>query len=265
MNRRTFLKLTTALLGGTFLSGYAYSFKHHDITITRENFAGSPFSKNLKIVSISDLHAPGFPGDDGEVVDLINSESPDIFVLTGDIIDKVNRETSVRDLGSVKSSLVKIAALGNWEYLSKCDLKKLGHEYEEAGFKLLINEDMKIGPLSIVVLDDLIEGSIQLDMIEETLKTSEMVLLVSHCPEPFAYLKYKSDTPLLMISGHTHGGQIAPFGVPLVTPKGSGSYVQGWYHRNNFSLYVMRGIGTTPGCPIRLGSTPEIFVLNLIN
>jgi predicted MPP superfamily phosphohydrolase len=253
------------MLGGTLLSSYAYSFRRHDIAITRESFVGSPFKKNLKIVSISDLHAPGFPGDNGELIDLINSESPDIVVLAGDIIDKANKETLVRDFGSIKSSLLKIAALGNWEYLSDLDLTKLDQAYAEAGFKLLINEHMKIGPLSIIGLDDLIEGSIQLDMIEETLKTSGMVLLVSHCPEPFAYIRYKSDTPLLMISGHTHGGQIAPFGVPLVTPKGSGSYVQGWYHRNKFSLYVMRGIGMTPGCPIRLGSTPEIFVLNLIN
>ena len=216
-------------------------------------------------MAISDVHAPGYPGDDGELIDLINSESPDIVILAGDIIDEANRETLARDFESIKASAVKIAALGNWEYLSELDLKRLDQTYAEAGFKLLINEKIQIGPLSIIGLDDFIEGSMHLDMVEESLKTSGMVLLVSHCPEPFAYLEYRSDTPLLMISGHTHGGQIAPFGLPLVTPKGSGSYVQGWYHKNTSSLYVMRGIGMTPGCPIRLGSTPEIFVLNLQN
>lgn len=265
MKRRTFLKLASASLGGTFLSSFAYSFKRHDITITRERFAGSPFKKSLKIVSISDLHAPGFPGDEGELIDLINAESPDIFILAGDIIDQTNKETCVRDFGSIKSSIVKIAALGNWEYLSKLDLKKLDREYTEAGFKLLINEEIKIGSLSIIGLDDLLEGSIHLDMIEETLKTSGMVLLVSHCPEPFDYFRHDSDTPLLMISGHTHGGQIAPFGLALITPPGSGNYVRGWYRRGNSAMYVMKGIGTTPGMPIRIGCRPEIFVLDIEN
>jgi predicted MPP superfamily phosphohydrolase len=67
---------------------------------------------------------------------------------------------------------------------------------------------------------------------------------------------------MLVLSGHTHGGQIAPFGITLVTPRGSGSYVKGWYHQEGHSMYVMRGIGTT-GVPLRIGATPELLVLDI--
>jgi predicted MPP superfamily phosphohydrolase len=60
-----------------------------------------------------------------------------------------------------------------------------------------------------------------------------------------------------MLSGHTHGGQIAPFGVALKLPHGSGGYVAGWYRGDGVPLYVSRGIGTSL-VPIRIGATPEL-------
>ena len=67
----------------------------------------------------------------------------------------------------------------------------------------------------------------------------------------------------LMISGHTHGGQIALFGKALFTPNGSGQYTKGWYVRNQDMLYVMRGIGSSYRFPIRIGVKPEILVLDI--
>ena len=49
---------------------------------------------------------------------------------------------------------------------------------------------------------------------------------MSHCPDSFEYLP---NFPLVALSGHTHGGQIAPFGLRLILPPGSGNYAQGWY------------------------------------
>ena len=68
---------------------------------------------------------------------------------------------------------------------------------------------------------------------------------------------------VIVIAGHTHGGQIAPFGKAVVTPSGSGSYIHGWYQSGNTSMYVMRGIGTS-GPPIRIGARPEILVLDIV-
>jgi predicted MPP superfamily phosphohydrolase len=69
--------------------------------------------------------------------------------------------------------------------------------------------------------------------------------------------------PKIVICGHTHGGQIAPFGRALVIPNGSGRYLKGWYRRGNNSMYVMRGIGAS-FLPVRLGARPELLVLDLM-
>ena len=88
------------------------------------------------------------------------------------------------------------------------------------------------------------------------------MIVISHCPLSFDYITSFSDSQIITISGHTHGGQIAPFGIVFLKPPASGEYIKGWYHKHNHSLYVMRGIGTN-GIPIRIGAKPEILVLEI--
>ena len=86
--------------------------------------------------------------------------------------------------------------------------------------------------------------------------------LLAHCPETRDIAqKLLTSPPNLILSGHTHGGQIAPGGFPLITPPGSGNYVSGWYCDNGPPMYVSRGIGTSL-LPLRLGSPPELIVLD---
>jgi hypothetical protein len=67
-----------------------------------------------------------------------------------------------------------------------------------------------------------------------------------------------TDHPVdLLLAGHTHGGQVAPFGLALTLPSGSGRYVAGWYRDAGPPMYVSRGIGTSL-IPVRLGATPEL-------
>jgi predicted MPP superfamily phosphohydrolase len=264
LKRRTFIKFISSFAGGALLGGIAYGYQSNRIEIHREKIICPAIAHRLRIVAVSDIHAPQFPGSDGTLVDLINSQKPDICIFAGDIIDQANNETLVREFHAIQSSLTKIAVLGNWEYLSKLNLQKLRREYHKAGIRLLINESFRIGPLCIFGADDLVEGSFDCKIIQHTPRDeSPLTLLVSHCPAIMDDLNH--DFPFLIISGHTHGGQIAPFGLALITPPGSGDYVRGWYHKGNTAMYVMKGIGTTPGMPLRIGCKPEIFVLDLEN
>lgn len=69
-------------------------------------------------------------------------------------------------------------------------------------------------------------------------------------------------TPVAILAGHTHGGQIAPFGVAPYTPRGSGAYTRGWYRDDGaLPLYVSVGLGTVR-IPARLGALPEIAVFD---
>jgi predicted MPP superfamily phosphohydrolase len=67
----------------------------------------------------------------------------------------------------------------------------------------------------------------------------------------------------LMLSGHSHGGQIRlPFVGPMVLPPMGRRYYEGLYRFKGMQLYVNRGIGTV-GVPFRLNCPPEITVLTL--
>jgi predicted MPP superfamily phosphohydrolase len=67
----------------------------------------------------------------------------------------------------------------------------------------------------------------------------------------------------LMISGHTHGGQVrVPFLGAIVLPSGGKKYVEGLFRFDRMQLYVNRGIGTT-GLPLRLNSPPEVTLFTL--
>ena len=97
---------------------------------------------------------------------------------------------------------------------------------------------------------------------EELLAPDAPNLLLCHTPLVFdraAELGFD-----LMVSGHTHGGQVdMPLGfdnltfVRLYTP-----YIQGHYRKNGSQLYVSCGLGTV-GAPVRLGAPPEVTLIRL--
>jgi predicted MPP superfamily phosphohydrolase len=65
-----------------------------------------------------------------------------------------------------------------------------------------------------------------------------------------------------MLAGHTHGGQVAPFGHALILPPGCHGYVQGRYARPPHQLYVTRGLGSSH-LPFRVGARPELAILDI--
>jgi predicted MPP superfamily phosphohydrolase len=264
LKRRNFIKYVSAALGSTLFGGVVYGTKSSEIEITRSKVTTKGSYNKLKIVGLSDIHAPRYPGSGGALVHIVNLEMPDIFILAGDVVDKTGNENLVREFSTIKATKAKIAVLGNWEYLSQLNIGRLKEEYEKAGFVLLVNEKVKTNSITIMGVDDLVEGTVDWQLLDKEIEHKQQVLLISHCPQVFDHIKASSKAPIIMIAGHTHGGQIAPFGITLITPKGSGAYVKGWYHHNQNSMYVMRGIGTTPGIPFRIGSRPEIFVLDLV-
>ena len=82
-------------------------------------------------------------------------------------------------------------------------------------------------------------------------------LLLAHCP---GHRDILLDRKSVMLSGHTHGGQIN-LGPAYYTPIGSGDYLKGWYRSN--TLYVSRGLGTSR-FPLRLNSVPELARFELL-
>ena len=263
INRRQFLNYLllssgAALTGGTVFSAY----RSNSLEVVREKIHWSKPIGKLRIVLASDIHAPSLYNTITSLISAVNNESPDIFILVGDIIDKCGMESIVSKFSRVNTQAAKLAVLGNWEYRSKLNLSLLNQEYAHAGVKLLVNSTIEVAGMLIVGLDDLIGGTIDLGILKHCLDDNTPILLLSHCPGVFDLISTLTLPPTIVLSGHTHGGQIAPFGIALIRPPGSGSYIKGWYHRGKHSLYVMRGVGTS-GLPFRIGARPELLVLDI--
>ena len=103
-------------------------------------------------------------------------------------------------------------------------------------------------------------GADDLEAVIEGLDPSLFTLLMAHEPDVFPELADHVD---LTVSGHTHGGQIVPFGRPLVVPSRHGTrYAYGHFTEGPRQMIVSGGLGFTT-IPVRLGRPPEIVVLEI--
>ena len=133
----------------------------------------------------------------------------------------------------------------------------------DSGFVLLRNQTVSVGPhIAIVGLDDPAGGSVQQGPGEmqllATVPDDKFKLLLKHRPLLDANSKSRFD---LQLSGHTHQGQIFPFGllVQLFFPVGQGLHQVAPHSY----IYTSRGTGTW-GPPIRLLAPPEITVFEIL-
>ena len=97
--------------------------------------------------------------------------------------------------------------------------------------------------------------------LHDQLPSDAAAIAIAHSPDTF---KLSDDGPRLMLSGHTHGGQIRlPWIGPLVLPLNLSRYDHGWFAEGARRLYVTSGLGTSLP-PLRLLVPPEVVVLDLI-
>jgi predicted MPP superfamily phosphohydrolase len=263
IHRRTFLRSLLAAGAASLAGCSAYAYRSTNLEVRNERIAIPGLKETVRVVSASDLHMPCFYTSTSQLINTIIANMPDIFILAGDTIDNRGNEKLVSSFEKVRAKHAKLAVLGNWEYQGQVDLKRLKGQYQKSGFSLLLNKAIEVDKLIIVGLDDFLYGSPDYHILNQRQTSSTPLVVLSHCPESFDYITDVSPNPTITISGHTHGGQIAPLGIALHTPVGSGSYVHGWYRKGEHSMYVMRGIGTS-GIPLRIGARPELLVLDLI-
>ncbi len=217
---------------------------------------------DFSIVQISDLHIGGLI-DRAFVkgsVEKINALKPDIVCITGDIIDTAldGIKEAILELTDIQSKYGIYYILGNHEYFH--NPMKIIAFMKTSNIKLLLNENIIIDKLqlNIVGVTDRIgyRTNVLVPDIHKAFKGTNpayKTILLAHQPKFIEELG--SYTPDLILSGHTHGGQIWPFEylVRLQQP-----YVKGLHKLPNGShIYVNSGIGFW-GPPMRLDSQAEI-------
>jgi uncharacterized protein len=273
LSRRGFLATgatSAAFVVGPASSLYGFALGRHDYTI--EDFVaklpGLPRALDgYTLVQLSDIHFGRYVGDRelAAAVDLVRSARPDAVVLTGDLIDHDPAYVHfigelVRKLGPITRDGV-FAIPGNHDYYTGVD--EVIASIRAGGGTVLRNGAHAIGDaggrFALVGVDDVwaprngYDGAPDLDAALRQAPRDVPRVLLCHNPEFFPEAAGKVD---LMLSGHTHGGQVQLGLNPaeLVVPYG---YVAGEYKRGDSTLYVNRGFGTA-GPPARVGSPPEV-------
>lgn len=267
VTRRKFI-LRTVL--ATFSLIFLDSFWFEKYIIDWNYFDISKSNKNkIKIIQISDLHFNELKSFHKSIAKRINLLNPDIIVFTGDAVDDNKKlDAFNKFLQLIDNSIQKYAITGNWEYWGKINLTKLKDIYSKNNCELLINENRTIHlrnrEISIIGIDDLVDGNSDFPKAIQNLKQTKTNIVLSHCPEHRDIItKQKGSLFIdLVLSGHTHGGQITFLGFVPFKPKGSGKYLKGWYKNYEPKMYVSKGIGTSM-LPFRLGARAEIVEFDI--
>ncbi len=256
------------LLFSLLLIGYGY-FNMLNVIPTTYEVHNSKLNNNYKIVLISDLHY-GVSLNNKQLQKYCNEISelnPDFVVLAGDIVDerttKEQMQDAVRILGSIKTNYGIFYVYGNhdkntysknpkyktYELISELDknhiiiLEEFIHD---------INED-------VVLIGRGFDNRISLERIMERVDTNRFILAIDHVPQEYdKYLEHGID---LLLSGHTHAGQIYPVGLIERIFKTS-DQIYGIEEYNNLTAVVTSGIAGW-AMPIRTEKHSEYVIINL--
>src|ERR1700722_519474 len=227
----------------------------------------APAFDGLRIAQLSDLHLGTFTPKAWGLrwVRAANRCSPDLTVVTGDLVTSGNAydEDVAEVIGSLRAARGVFASMGNHDYFG--DDEGLVSALRRRGVNVLRNEGVAIekdgARLWLAAIDD---TWTRRDDITLSLagRDGATAILLAHDPERFDAAAEAGAA--LVLSGHTHGGQVAiPFVYRVFNLARLGHrYVLGIYRRGNATLYVHPGLGTT-GPPIRVGVPPEVSILVL--
>ncbi|WP_347921941.1 metallophosphoesterase [Pontimicrobium sp. SW4] len=248
-------------LDSLWFEKYVVDWNYFDISKSNEN--------KIKIIQISDLHFNQLRYFHKSIAKKINLIKPDLVFITGDSVDKTENIAPFNDfLKLIDKSIKKYAITGNWEYWGNVNLIELEKVYSSNNCELLINENRTISirnrEISIIGIDDLVGGNSDFEKAVKNLKQSNTNIVLSHCPEYRDIIaKQKGSLNIdLVLSGHTHGGQITFLGVVPFKPQGSGEYLKGWYKESEPKMYISKGIGTSI-LPIRFGARAEMVEMEI--
>ncbi len=237
------------------------------ITVNLEH--ESPLLENTVFMQVSDFHFESFGAREQRVLERMRFLNPDYVFITGDIVNWDTR--NFEELEIFLTELVEIApkktfaVYGNHEHRN-AKIKEIENIFLSSGMQLLRNEHTYLEEeIYLIGVDDPHLGFDDLDTAMEGVEKGAPKILLAHSPEIFEKVIAEN---ILVLSGHTHGGQInIPFLPRHIMPLKHQAidYREGLFRSEEETtrwLYVNRGIGNT-FLPFRLNSPPEITIIKI--
>jgi predicted MPP superfamily phosphohydrolase len=260
--------------------GYAYHVEPTWLAVNRVTLPVHnlpPALAGVRVAQLSDFHhGPHIPGGYLEnAIERAAAEKPDLIALTGDFVDRgpEHVRAAARLFRGLKAPLGVFAVLGNHDFsvhtargarkfpeLDRAVADALGTE----GVTVLRNRAVRVehngAPLLVAGVDDLWSGESDPDAALAGTCANTPRVVLAHNPQSVEQLTaHRAD---LVLSGHTHGGQINWPGLGrLLLGKKARRWAAGLYPIEAGHLYVNTGVGF--GWRFRFGVRPELAVFTL--
>jgi predicted MPP superfamily phosphohydrolase len=272
-SRRVFLRRSmyglTAVSFGSSAYGLILGKSSHQFTSAEFVIESLPSELDgFTIGLMSDIHSSVYMTKEEmeEYVRLMNSQNTDLVVVTGDFVNSMVDEVYpfAEAFSNLKAPFGVYGVMGNHDFFAR-DPELVAREVDACGVSLLRNDSVIITKngkqFSLVGVDDTGRAERAGEKMDIALRNTPSdfprVLL---CHRPYFFQQAADRNLDLVLSGHTHGGQVSlgQIGGTVIAPASLASpYVWGKYTIGRTGMYVSRGIGTV-GLPIRINCPPEI-------
>ena len=234
-----------------------------DIEHTAHAVPVAGLAEPVSILQVTDLHLRGDDEVLAAATAVVSRLEADVVVLTGDVVTRGwTREAADRFLDALPPArLGRYAIMGNWEYWANAPVDTWRWFLDRHGVRLLVDENVDLGPVQLVGTDDMLAGRPDLARAFAGVDPGRPTVALTHSPALFPEVA-RPGVPLVL-SGHTHGGQVVLPGVgSMFLPRASGDYPRGWYQHDTSWLFVCRGLGWSVA-PVRFRCRPEVATVTL--
>jgi predicted MPP superfamily phosphohydrolase len=227
----------------------------------------SPCWDGTTLLLLADIHAGPFLSPPALVraVERLSTLEADLILLAGDLVTSqvhefLRAQSAFREL---RAPLGVFGVLGNHDHYSG-ESERLTELLEETGIRILHNSSALLqragSTLAVAGIDDLLLGEPDLEAALSGTGNDHPVILLSHNPDIFFAARRRGVD--LVLSGHTHGGQIRIPGLPVLVRMSRYRLDDGRYQHQRGQLVVTRGLGVV-GLPYRIACAPEAVLLTL--
>jgi hypothetical protein len=220
----------------------------------------------FRVVQLSDVHHSPFTDVEQvtRAVEVANSLDADLIALTGDYVSHEAEFISpvAEMLGRLRAKHGVYAILGNHDHWTDAEL--LTTAFRDEGIKVLINQGFRFeknnASFWLAGVDDTMVGLADLHKALHGSKLNEMKFVLCH--NPVILRRAEREKVDLVLSGHTHGGQIKVPGENNKPVLLTHRRASGLHRRGETQIYITRGIGTVV-VPVRYQCPPEVSLLEL--
>jgi hypothetical protein len=250
------------IAGGVIIAGIYALIAGRELTTQYYSIEFPSLQNSIRFVHLSDIHIGTVHQKKylQRVVDGTNALNPDFILVTGDLFD--GSAPIEEDILEPLHAFTAPSFFSNGNHEEYEGLDKVRRTLSGFPMKQLENESVVVGNVEIIGVDDrqsIKRGTRLRDVLESIPRRSALVrILMYHTPVEW---KDAQDAGVdIMVSGHTHNGQIFPF---TLLVRLFFKHINGLYSENGKYLHVSPGTGTW-GPPMRLGSRNQITLIELV-